>query len=514
MKKIAAALASAAGALALAGTALGAPAFGVSEDGGKGGDAGVSFFATLTDIGLTQNRVTILWDPARPDEIRNKFEIDLWMPQAQLAGVRIVFAVYPARARDVTSNPGATAQFANFVRQLAVAYPQVKDFIVGNEPNQPRFWQPQFNADGSGASAAAYGSLLAQSYDALKAVDPQISVVGLGLSPRGNDNPSAPSNVSTSPVWFIQDLGEAYRKSGRTRPLMDELAFHPYPDNSSHPVERGYLWPNAGVANLDRIKQAVWDAFHGTAQPVFAEAGAAGGLKFQLDETGWQVGVPSSLAGVYLGRENVPTTDEATQARIYGQLVRIVSCDASVKSLNFFLLKDEPDLATWQSGLVRADGSRRPAYDAVKQAIAQTGGRCGGTPVSWRHTTTVTGASVRFGDLQRTQWWKTTYWGFVAGAREAALFKAGVFRLPATRSAIVRGLAAARPARPVLTAVGPLRANRGRVVRFPARRLAPGKYVYAIEIRAEANEARKTTFVSRPFKVGAPKKAAKRRGGR
>ena len=44
--------------------------------------------------------------------------------------------------------------------------------IIGNEPNQPRFWQPQFNLDGSPASPAAYESLLARSYDALKGVDP------------------------------------------------------------------------------------------------------------------------------------------------------------------------------------------------------------------------------------------------------------------------------------------------------------------------------------------------------
>ena len=32
---------------------------------------------------------------------------------------------------------------------------QMTDLIVGNEPNQPRFWQPQFGVDGSVASAKA-----------------------------------------------------------------------------------------------------------------------------------------------------------------------------------------------------------------------------------------------------------------------------------------------------------------------------------------------------------------------
>ena len=65
----------------------------------------------------------------------------------------------------------------------------MREFVVGNEPNQPRFWQPQFTSAGRGASARSYAALLARSYDALKAVGPEIKVIGLGLSGRGNDVP-------------------------------------------------------------------------------------------------------------------------------------------------------------------------------------------------------------------------------------------------------------------------------------------------------------------------------------
>ena len=97
--------------------------------------------------------------------------------------------------------------------------------------------------------------------------DPAIQVVGIGLSPRGNDKPKAKSNVSTSPVRFLRALGAWYRASGRTRPLMDSFSFHPYPNRATDPLDRGYGWPNAGFVNLDRIKLALWDAFNGTAQP-------------------------------------------------------------------------------------------------------------------------------------------------------------------------------------------------------------------------------------------------------
>ena len=83
---------------------------------------------------------------------------------------------------------------------------------------------------------------------------------------------------------FLRALGEWYRKSGRALPLMDGFSFHPYPNEATDPFERGYAWPNAGFTNLDRLKQALWDAFHGTAQSTTLD-----GLKLHLDEVGWQV---------------------------------------------------------------------------------------------------------------------------------------------------------------------------------------------------------------------------------
>ena len=87
-------------------------------------------------------------------------------------------------------------------------------------------------------------------------MNPSINVIGVGLSPRGNDNPFAKDNVLTSPVRFLHDVGLAYRASKRTKPLMDELGFHPYPNQNNDPPLKGYPWPKAGIPNLDRIKQA------------------------------------------------------------------------------------------------------------------------------------------------------------------------------------------------------------------------------------------------------------------
>ena len=485
MKRLAVTFALACACLALAAPAQASVDVGIADDRPVGApDGGAAFFALMNDVGLRQVRLTVMWDPAQPATIENQAEIESLLPVAALRGIRVAFSVMPVRARSVTGSPRAAAEFAAFLQLLAQTFPTVKDVVVGNEPNQSRFWQPQFDAGGRGVAAAAYEALLARSYDALKAVDPSINVIGVGLSPRGNDNPSAAGNVSASPVKFLQGLGAAYRASRRRAPIMDELAFHPYPKKDTDPLLLGYHWPNAGVANLDRVKQAFWDAFGGTAQKTFEQ-----GLRMNLDEVGWQVAVTPDALGAYFGVESVVPTNEWAQAAIYSGLIRYVACDPSVDSVLFFGLQDEPNLDRWQAGLMRADGSPRPSYDAVRAAIAQTSGNCVGRMRSWRHSHTVDGAKATFPKERRLPV-RVDAWSFLASAEEDAVFDAGIYRL-----------AGARRAGPALRESGKLEAHVTRFVRFPARRLRPGRYVYSIRIRAAANRVRVRRVTSRPLTI-------------
>ena len=504
MNRIFGLLALVCAAATLTGSARAGISFGVSEDRARGtGDQAAAFFASLNQLGINENRASISWDPAQPDAIYGQDAIANWLPYAQAANVRVIFSLSAKSARDLTADPARPAQFAAWAAQVARTFPQVKDFVIGNEPNQPYFWQPQFDqVTGRPLSAAAYEPVLAASYDALKAVDPTINVIGIGLSPRGNDNPFAKSNISRSPIRFLHDLGVAYRASGRNAPLMDELAYHPYPAKNTDPPALGYGWPNAGLSNLDRLKQAVWDAFNGTAQPTFAEAyrdSFAQPLRLELDELGWQVAIQSSLAGLYFGNENVPTVDEATQAAYYNDAIIWAECDPAVASLSFFLLEDEPDLARWQSGLERIDGSQRPSYAAVQHAIAQTHGDCPATQATWVHTTQVVLPTVGWGNLSRPRMRRNTSWSFVAGAREEATYKAGIFKAGTSRAKIAKSLSTGRP-KPVLAASGKIKAK-NRVVKFPSRRLQPGRYVFAIRLQATMNTRRTTQLVSRVFRV-------------
>lgn len=378
-----------AGLLAVVGP-LRAADIGANDDTGKfAADGGAVFFGQMTELGLRQTVLTVRFRPSEPFTIQDKAFLDRSVPNAVAAGLDVVFAVYPYPPREIESGLASPQMFAGYIASVAREYPAVRSFVVGNEPNQPAFWRPQFGGGGKNASAAAFGPFLAAAYDALKGVDPDLTVVGVGLSPRGNDRPEAAGNISTSPVRFLRALGTWYRASGRMRPLMDGFSFHPYPNQATDPLDRGYGWPNAGFVNLDRVKQALWDAFHGTAQPTPLD-----GLRLYLDEVGWQVSTAGRSG--YTGIESVTVTDELTQAAIYGDLVRRSACDQGIAEVNFFGFYDDSVRDTgFQAALHRVDGTPRPSAEAVRRAVADTAAQ-GCTPPRppWKPATTVAGARV------------------------------------------------------------------------------------------------------------------------
>jgi hypothetical protein len=374
----------------LCGASVGVAAdVGANDDSAKfADDGGASAYVEMAALGLRQTVIGVRFVPSQAMVVQDKPLLDRAIASAEAAGLRVVLAVYPYPPREIEAGLSSPTLFASYVGVLASIYPQVRQFVIGNEPNQPAFWRPQFDAAGQNASAPAFGPYLAAAFDTLKAVDPEIAVVGVGLSPRGNDRPGAKNNISTSPVRFLRALGDWYRHSGRTRPLMDGFSFHPYPNEATDPLERGYAWPNAGFPNLDRLKQALWDAFEGTPQPTTLD-----GLALHLDEVGWQVDT-SGQPG-YRGRENVPVTDEITQASIYGQLIDEAACDPDVASLSFFGYRDDGLRTGFQAGLVRADGSARPSAAAVRAAIAASG--CSSELRAWSPGVDVLGTKVAVG---------------------------------------------------------------------------------------------------------------------
>ena len=282
--------------------------------------------ASLRLSGFRAVRVTSYWTPGltRPtdDELRVLRNVG---DAALVNGVRVYVTVMSPGSRTTPLTDEERAEFASYAAAIVRSAPSLEHVIVGNEPNLNRFWLPQFGLDGTSAAPAAYLALLAQTYDALKAVSPEIRVYGGALSPRGSDRPGG-SRPTHSPTGFIRELGAAYRASGRDRPVMDAFVIHPYADNSSQSPATAH--PNSttiGVADYGKLVALLGEAFDGTAQP-------GSELPIFYGEFGVESVIPTGKASLYTGTE--PTTtkpvSESTQAAYYEEALALAFCQPTV----------------------------------------------------------------------------------------------------------------------------------------------------------------------------------------
>jgi hypothetical protein len=369
---------------------IGAPAWaapsrpimvGAAEDGAKfGGPATADAKMALARLaGFDAIRLSAIWTPGQRelggDELTGLTDA---VTAASLHGIRVFVSVYQRGALTTPLRPTARAQFASYAASIPRLLPYVRDVIVGNEPNLNRFWMPQFTLDGLDAAASSYLGLLAQTYDRLKAVSPDVNVIGGSLSPRGGDDPAA-ARPTHSPTTFIRDLGRAYRLSGRKRPVMDWLSIHPYGESSRVPPSLAHPRTTPiGIADYGKLVALLARAFDGTAQP-------GSTLPILYDEFGVQTFADPLKRSLYTNAElpsAADAVDEATQARYYRRALELAACQPNVVGLLFFHVSDESDLDRWQSGVYYADDTPKTSLPAVRTAAlaAQAGKlarRCG-----------------------------------------------------------------------------------------------------------------------------------------
>jgi hypothetical protein len=275
---------------------------------------------------------------------------------AKAENIEPQLAVYQLSSATPIDDPGRST-FSRYAVDLVRALPAVHTVLVGNEPNLNLFWMPQFDDGGGDAAASAYEQLLATTYDALKAANPKLTVVGANLAPRGGDDPSA-SRQTHSPTTFIQDLGKAYRASGRTKPLMDMFSIHVYGETPKiGPSFRHPQTTSIGIADYPKLVALLGRAFDGTAQK-------GSKLPIVYGEYGVETSVPSQD---YTGKEIVPAVDPETQARFYREAVQLAACQQNVEALDFFHVIDEEKLTGLQSGLYYVDGTAKPSARAVRR---------------------------------------------------------------------------------------------------------------------------------------------------
>jgi hypothetical protein len=427
--------------------------------------------------GFRAVRVTSFWTPGQSRPTDNELRVlESVAGAAATSGVRVYVTVMHPGSRTTPLTDEARRDFASFAATIVREVPSIRHVIVANEPNLNRFWLPQFSLDGSSAAPAAYLELLAGVYDALKAVSSEVTVYGVAVSPRGTDRPDG-VRPTHSPTRFIQELGSAYRASGRELPIMDAFAIHVYGDNSSQaPTIAHPLGTSIGVADYDKLVSLLATAFDGTPQ-------RGSTLPILYGEYGVESQIPGSKAGVYTGNE--PTTTrpvgEATQAQYYAQAMGLAFCQPNVVGFLIFKAYDERALPGWQSGIRYADGSAKASLRRVTQALDRTAGgsiaRCPGVQL------VVRASRLRFGTGAAAR--RGTFGASLSCALDC-LWELRVVKVGGTTKMVKRGRAAVDE--PVQ-------------VEFAPRRLGPGSYRYRLKLVHPVNPAPPTIRLGPVFRL-------------
>jgi hypothetical protein len=227
--------------------------------------------------------------------------------------------------------PDSATSFADFAHAAALHYPWVKKWLIWNEPNQARWLRP--------TSPAVYTTrLLNPGYAAIHAEIPGAQVGGGVTAPRG-------STGGVSPVAWIAGMHAAHAR-------LDAYAQNPYPLN---PKRETPLTGGCGhcttvtMATLGRLVALVKRDF--------------GGARIWLSEYGYQTNPPDRLLGV----------SPALQARYLAEGAYQAWRTPRVDMLIHFLMRDEPNVDRFQSGLLTLGNVVKPAYHAFELPLAQIG---------------------------------------------------------------------------------------------------------------------------------------------
>jgi hypothetical protein len=360
---LALALAALAAAPALAGRGL---VVGVNEDAVKWRP---DISSVGNDLNLGYYRVTQGWQPGQTQPSDSN-TASIAAALANAGSQKILLSVFGS-ANAAPRNLSGRAAYCGFVSSLLDRFPQIAAVNIWNEANLAYFWKPQFTSKGSSAAPAAYEALMARCYDTIKSRHPSVRVI-TSISPRGNDRPHAPSNVSHSPKNFIGKMGQAYRRSHRRARIFDAWGQNVYGSNST---ERPWTRHRRDIGEGDypRLLSYLRRAFGGTRQPVPGQKD----VRIWYLEDGFQTSAAAKSI-LYFGTEtdhsvvsSLGTTSRLDQASQLTDAVRLAYCQPAVGGFFNFLLADESNLHGWQSGVLFSDWTPKPSYQAFKSVIAE-----------------------------------------------------------------------------------------------------------------------------------------------
>jgi hypothetical protein len=355
---------------------------GVTDDAFKWAQRPAPLQQAMAQLGLGAVRLTQSWAPGQT-RISAGDAAPLARGVANARGLRVVLSVY-GTASAAPQTDQARAQYCAYVRSILQRFPQIHDVVIWNEVNSSRFWSPQLDTTGEAAAPAQYEALLAACYGPLQTVRPGVDVIAT-VAPRGNDDPQSHGALGIPPADFVRAMGAAYRASGRPVKIFDTFALNVYGLTSA---ERPWRTHDHAVdlseGDYPRLLSALSDAFAGTGQP----RPGVGGVSVWYLEDGFQTTIDPAKTSLYTGTENdrsalpavaahadtgSPAASSAApdQATQLADAIRLAYCQPGVGAFFNFLLADEPGLAAWQSGVLWADWTPKPSFDALAQVVAQ-----------------------------------------------------------------------------------------------------------------------------------------------
>jgi hypothetical protein len=306
------------------------------------------------DLGVRWIRIDTSWAEIQPDG-PNSFQWDatdrvVRAARARRLEVLPVIGFTPAWARPAGCaskfcQPADPAAFGDFVATAALRYASrgVHDWEIWNEPNITTFWQPT-------PDPAAYTELLRDTRQSLRreGLAPYVLLGGLAAVP------TASGNLSQT------DFLAAACRLGANQ-LVDVVSYHPYnfPRLYSARTDFGTAWERIDAYRVNLA--AVLRAYGTPDMPVWVtEAGApTGGIGTAADGT-----------DIPLGTTHVT---ERWQAQIATDAIQSAVADPHVAALFWYTDRDGGSSANNPEdyfGLRRTDGSPKPAFNALRQAVA------------------------------------------------------------------------------------------------------------------------------------------------
>ncbi len=209
----------------------------------------------------------------------------------------------------------------------------MKRWLVWNEPNQVRWLRP--------TKPSIYVTrLLNPAYAALHASISGVRVAGGVTAPRG-------ATGGVSPVDWLRGMRAAHAR-------LDAYAHNPYPLD---PRRESPL--TGGCATCRTLTMATLGHLLTEVQRSF------GGARIWLTEYGYQTNPPDRQLGVSPG----------LQARYVGESAYQAARTPRVDMLIHFLVRDEPTLGRFQSGLETLTGRHKPSYAAFGLPLTQVARR-------------------------------------------------------------------------------------------------------------------------------------------